>query len=907
MLKEETQPQDVAYSDDEVGSEHAYGGGDDEFVDEDKEQVAVKQDSPDTEDADQYDVEFDNDDRTEPGTGSQTLATDNTPLDQMPAKADTAGDDPQENGDAYDGEFDEEDHPSVATDSPPFETAETLVEDIPTDADPILIDDEDYGGEFDNDDPVVPDATPPAAVHYDTTMDRTPTAEDLKTMESQDNKENGEVLLDPEKPNGHDQTEIEDSEAEYSNDLENDAPPHVELPKNAVSTPSEGNTTQLNDRDSHITVESGDGANLDKADRVKSRRSSATSGSSTPTNESTRNLNNKFESNSTPNNDDNYTDEMEDEFHTGSNIPEIDAEDKFDDEIHACAYDIDELKDDGRRETEMLLQEASALLELQQYESNNNKLPLQPQEIISSDMMIQQGNNGGEIPGELDTYIGENNENMAENHASPYDADEFVDADADAETTKQETLQQERSEDGEIEQYELDVDEFEDQEATIPRHDDLQEPVEAGNSEKATSTHDTLPQSADTIDSQPNSETAEKSVNKTKDEAVIVSPIEAAPGPANFLSVDSPVKPITIKQDEKEPSNAKESPKLSQKKVASRPARPQQPVQSEEPPAKQPSPPIKPLRPSTKKATTASTTSTIDTKPTSTPRSSRRKPKTATSSPVCVSSEIESHSHESTTPHPPKLKVSSPRYPSKACSDPSHTLSNDDLQLPRKDPLPKQKASSKPSTSGGHIVKRRLLQPVRTPANLHFDLPRMDKAKRDWLFANMFRHGDDLSKYEAFVPPTLLVKPPTTKETKKRPLSGSPYSSRFELPGRKLVPQPNPQLQDRERNWVATTPHDSKLPTYDSILDKYCTRVTCPEVQRQIYQTRQRDLSPQLAFVLEKRVEKHYRKGFYDSFGGVCSYRTEIVPTPPSDGTRQRYMSSHSSSRSGLLEGHAMQ
>ncbi|EGZ05831.1 hypothetical protein PHYSODRAFT_532819 [Phytophthora sojae] len=167
----------------------------------------------------------------------------------------------------------------------------------------------------------------------------------------------------------------------------------------------------------------------------------------------------------------------------------------------------------------------------------------------------------------------------------------------------------------------------------------------------------------------------------------------------------------------------------------------------------------------------------------------------------------------------------------------------------------------------------------------------MDKTKRDWLFANMFRHGDDLTKYESFVPPTLRARPPTSsnlKETKKRPLSARQ--------------QPNPALQDRERNWVPTTPHDSKLPPYDSILDKYCTTVTSPVVQRQIYQTRHRDLSPQLAFVLEKRVEKHCRKGFYDSFGGVSSsYKTEIVPTSPVDGSRQRQTSPRSPTKSEML------
>ncbi|KAL4095356.1 hypothetical protein PRIC1_008730 [Phytophthora ramorum] len=184
----------------------------------------------------------------------------------------------------------------------------------------------------------------------------------------------------------------------------------------------------------------------------------------------------------------------------------------------------------------------------------------------------------------------------------------------------------------------------------------------------------------------------------------------------------------------------------------------------------------------------------------------------------------------------------------------------------------------------------------------------MDKTKRDWLFVNMFRYGDDLSKFEAFVPPTLLARPPATKETKKRPLSarqvyGNSHTSGFVSSGRKLVQQTNPQMQDRERKWVATTPHDSKLPPYDSILDKYCTTVTSPVVQRQIYETRHRDLSPQLAFVLEKRVEKHCRKGFHDPFGGVSSsYKTEIVPTSPGDDTRPRQISTRSHTKPGLLE-----
>ncbi|KAG6967499.1 hypothetical protein JG687_00004227 [Phytophthora cactorum] len=542
MLKEETS-QDVAYSDDEFGSEHAYVGGDDEIAHENTEQEAAKQDSPveaDTEDAEQYDGEFDDDDRAEPGVGSQTLETGNTLVNQTPPDTDAITEAPQEDAEAYDGEFDEAEY-------------------TPIDADAILHDDETYDGEFDNDDPVVPDATPPTVDNYDTTMEQTPTATDSIAAVPQDNKETEE--------------------------------------------------------------------------------------------------NNRSDLSSPQNNDDDYTDEMKDEYPSVSNTSQFEGDEKSGDEEIA---------------------------------------------------------EGGEI----------------------------------------------------------------------------------------------------------------------EDQATIASLTEVAQAPEISQSVELPSASIAVKQDAKEAFtnfNPKKSPKPSQPENKNQPIRPKQPVKNGEPPAKQPS------RPSTKKAPPPASslliTSATDNKAISTPRSSR--------------------------------------------------------------------------------TRRRLLQPVRTPANLRFDLPKMDKTKRDWLFVNMFRHGDDLSKYEAFVPPTLLAKPPTAKETKKRPLSArqmyrNPYSSRFESSGRKLVPQPNPELQDRERNWVATTPHDSKLPTYDSILDKYCTRVTCPEVQRQIYQTRHRDLSPQLAFVLEKRVEKHYRKGFYDSFGGVSSYKTEIVPTPPSDGMRQLHMSPHSSTKSGLLKRQAI-
>ncbi|RLN91085.1 hypothetical protein BBJ28_00016220 [Nothophytophthora sp. Chile5] len=220
--------------------------------------------------------------------------------------------------------------------------------------------------------------------------------------------------------------------------------------------------------------------------------------------------------------------------------------------------------------------------------------------------------------------------------------------------------------------------------------------------------------------------------------------------------------------------------------------------------------------------------------------------------------------------------------------------------------IPKQKATHKPSASGSNEAKRRLLQPVKTPANLRFDLPKMDKTKRDWLFLNMFRHGDDMNKYESFIAPTVSAGPPTTSDAKRRPLSvrqvygGSAQAPGHGATGRKLVQQPDTGMRDRELNWVATKPHDSQIPAYDSILDKYCTTVTSPVVQRQIYQTRHTDLSPQLAFVLEKRVEKHCKQGYNDAFGGVSSsYKTDIVPPvarPPRDGGAPRSPRSHAAS-----------
>lgn len=68
--------------------------------------------------------------------------------------------------------------------------------------------------------------------------------------------------------------------------------------------------------------------------------------------------------------DDDYADEMDDEFASDSEVPQFDGENTPQkSSSEASDYDVDEFIEDGRRETETLLQEARTLLELQQKES----------------------------------------------------------------------------------------------------------------------------------------------------------------------------------------------------------------------------------------------------------------------------------------------------------------------------------------------------------------------------------------------------------------------------------------------------------------------------------------------------------------------------------------------------------
>ncbi|KAK1944528.1 hypothetical protein P3T76_004440 [Phytophthora citrophthora] len=599
------------------------------------------------------------------------------------------------------------------------------------------------------------------------------------------------------------------------------------------------------------------------------------------------------------NNDNDYIDETEEEFPNGSNMARHEDEDgahKSSDE--ASNYDADEFIDErhgipveSQFEPQADIKAIEHSSEQQLVVPNNTAvevLPVQPSE--------------------------ENNKQNGDEKCEPsYDGDdEFIDSDAEA-PTSEEPEQDALGERSENEPHKQDTGEFE---ATVKQQDNLDVVVAAEDFESEKSSvetkEDTQPETkgagcSDNKTANNDKEEAEAAVSSSEDPVITAGealdkssdasqPIEAAKIKAEVDFKDIPATPTSkVPPKPSRPENVK---------VISRPTRL---VKSVDPQAKQPSPPINPSRPPTKRTVPTPAASPSSTNTTlSSPRSSRDQLKNTTgdcqiqpSSPSIPADSVTASEYTTSAIQqrsPPK-KVSSSRSPSQANSGPYQYIPDVYPQMPRKEPVPRQKVGLKPSTS--HGGKRRLLRPVRTPANVRFDLPKMDKTNRDWLFVNMFRHGDDLSKFEAFMPSTLLARPPATMEMKKRPLSarqayGDRYSSRFVSSGRKLVPQQSLEVQDRERNWVSTTLHDSKLPQYDSILDKYCTTVTNPMVQRQIYRTRHQDLSPQLAYVLEKRVEKQYRQGLYDSFGGVSSsYTTEIVPTSPRNGTRPRQLSPH--------------
>lgn len=278
------------------------------------------------------------------------------------------------------------------------------------------------------------------------------------------------------------------------------------------------------------------------------------------------------------------------------------------------------------------------------------------------------------------------------------------------------------------------------------------------------------------------------------------------------------------------------------------------------------------------------------TKPVRSPNSSAAKPvgtereKRVVASLGVASSEITGETPSALQVASSPKQTRSPKKPQRPAPSPSKQQEAPETKeypkLPRKDHVPKQKVGQKRIATE---AKREHLKPVRGPVNLRFNIAKADKTKRDWLFLNMFRHGDDVSKYESFVPRTAL--PEASKApTSTRPHSARTLSNAYQTPafgGRRLVKPDDQAIVARERNWVALTPRDSAIPTYDSILDKHCSTVTSPAVQRQIYQTRCRDLTPQVAFVLEKRVEKFCKEAHSVSGEARTPYRTHKFPSPP--------------------------
>ncbi|RHY28171.1 hypothetical protein DYB32_006176 [Aphanomyces invadans] len=179
---------------------------------------------------------------------------------------------------------------------------------------------------------------------------------------------------------------------------------------------------------------------------------------------------------------------------------------------------------------------------------------------------------------------------------------------------------------------------------------------------------------------------------------------------------------------------------------------------------------------------------------------------------------------------------------------------------PQKDYRPWRQEASFPSPARAGAKKKKVSaarppqQAAPSPPKFHFD-PKVDKMKEEWLLLNMFRQGD-ASKYEAFC---TVHKPVVTSTARHhRPSSADRSQARTHSARRLVVPPKQKQelhtLQARERNWVVDgSVKDTAIPAYDSILDKYCHTITSPVVQKQIYNSV--DLSPQLAYVLEKRIQ----------------------------------------------------
>ncbi|EQC40503.1 hypothetical protein SDRG_02394 [Saprolegnia diclina VS20] len=192
---------------------------------------------------------------------------------------------------------------------------------------------------------------------------------------------------------------------------------------------------------------------------------------------------------------------------------------------------------------------------------------------------------------------------------------------------------------------------------------------------------------------------------------------------------------------------------------------------------------------------------------------------------------------------PPRIQVETPRRESRAPSI-SPRVDAIAFDSPEKNYRPWRQDTAAPKSP----KKKTAPVVVKSPEKFHFE-PKVDKVKEEWLLLNMFRQGD-VSQYASFCHvPKPSVDRPTSAEDLRVPSSFQTSTRRLVAP-KKAAERHG--LLARERNWVDVP--NGKIPRYDAILDKYCHTITSPSVQKQIYSAV--DLSPQLAYVLEKRVQQ---------------------------------------------------
>lgn len=250
---------------------------------------------------------------------------------------------------------------------------------------PVEIDEEDadkYAGEFDEDDPTIIRESPPPAGTGETPIERTPTEALLKDAEPYDDE------------GSYGEDSHAGSESEHENDEARPERPQSGFHSTICVTRSAVHDDAVDD---HPTALAGDFT-------YKTR---VLLNVSTPDEQSPPKESNAPDTESPENNncDDDYADEMQNEFPSDSNTPHFEREGtSHKSSEDASDYDADEFLDDGRRETEILLQEARTLLEQQQNESEIRRQSSTEQIIKPPDTIMRTtGNTADEDPRQTKT------------------------------------------------------------------------------------------------------------------------------------------------------------------------------------------------------------------------------------------------------------------------------------------------------------------------------------------------------------------------------------------------------------------------------------------------------------------------------------------------------------------------